>query len=82
MQPEEAKAYATLATAQRLNGNLDESLASYEHALSIDSKHDEAIAGKAEILESQGRTEDADQLLQTVASIKFDSYYTSKSTYR
>lgn len=66
LQPSEAKAYATLATAQRLNGNLDESLASYERALSIESTHDEAIAGKAEILESQGRTEDADQLLQTV----------------
>lgn len=66
LEPKEAKAHATLATAHRLNGNLEQSLSSYEHALSIESMNDEAIAGKAEILESLGRTKDADQLLQTV----------------
>jgi len=63
LQPQDAKPYATLATSQRLNGNLEESLASYDQALTLDPLLDEAIAGKAEVLESQGKTHEAEQLL-------------------
>lgn len=63
LQPEKAQPQAILATAHRLNGNLDKSLASYDRALTLDPKLNEAIAGKAEVLESLGRTEDAEQLL-------------------
>ena len=63
LQPQEAQPHATLATAHRLNGNLEEALASYERALSKNPSFPEAIAGKAEVLESLGKTEEAESLL-------------------
>ncbi|MDP6693741.1 MAG: tetratricopeptide repeat protein, partial [Phycisphaerales bacterium] len=64
LQPQEAQPHATLGSAYRLNGNLDDSLAAYERALSLDPSLQEAIAGKAQVLESLGRTQEADALLQ------------------
>ena len=64
LQPQEAQPHATLATAYRLNGNLDKSLASYEHALTKNPSLPEALAGKAEVLESLERTEEAETLLK------------------
>jgi tetratricopeptide (TPR) repeat protein len=63
LQPQEAQPHATLATAHRLNGNLEEALASYERSLSKNPSFPEAIAGKAEVLESLGNTEEAEKLL-------------------
>ena len=64
MQPQEAQPHATLATAHRLNGNIEEAFASYERALALDPSFNEAIAGMAEVLESLGQTEEAETLLQ------------------
>jgi tetratricopeptide (TPR) repeat protein len=63
LQQQNAQPYATLATAHRLNGNLDEALASYDRSLERDRSFPEAIAGKAEVLESLGRTEEAEKIL-------------------
>ncbi|MBC8308970.1 MAG: sulfotransferase [Planctomycetes bacterium] len=63
LQPQEAQPHATLATAHRLNGNLEEALAGYERSLSKNASFPEAIAGKAEVLESLGNTEEAEKLL-------------------
>ena len=63
LQPQEAQPYATLASAYRLNGNLEEAIASYEQSLAKNPSFSEALAGKAEVLESLGRTEDAEKLL-------------------
>ncbi len=63
LKPQEAQPHATLATSHRLNGNLQESLASYQRALDLDPSLGEAIAGMAEVLESLGDTEEAEQLL-------------------
>jgi len=63
LQPQEAHPYATLATSHRLNGNLEDSLASYEHALTLDPSLNEAVAGMAEVLESLGRTDEAEAVL-------------------
>lgn len=65
LQPLEALSHATLATAHRMNGDLDESLVAYDHALSLDSTLPEAIAGKAEVLESLGRTDEAHNILRS-----------------
>jgi tetratricopeptide (TPR) repeat protein len=63
LQPQEAQPHATLATAHRLNGNLNKALSSYEASLAKNPSFSEAIAGKAEVLESLGRTEEAQTLL-------------------
>lgn len=63
LKPKQTHSHATLATAYRLNGDLEEALASYERALSIDSTFPEAIAGKAEVLVSLNRTQEANELL-------------------
>jgi len=63
LQPQEAQPHATLATAHRLNGDLDAALTSYERALTKNPSFPEALAGKAEILESLGRTDEAETLL-------------------
>ncbi|MFT4592895.1 MAG: tetratricopeptide (TPR) repeat protein [Phycisphaerales bacterium] len=63
LQPQDAQPYATLATSHRLNGNLDEALAWYDRSLERDRSFSEAIAGKAEVLESLGRTEEAEKIL-------------------
>jgi tetratricopeptide (TPR) repeat protein len=63
LQPQEAQSHTTLATAHRLNGHLAKALASYETALAKDKHFNEAIAGKAEVLESLGRTEEAIEFL-------------------
>jgi len=65
LQPLEALPHSTLATAHRINGDLDEALAAYDHALSLDSTLPEAIAGKAEVLESLGRTDEARNILRS-----------------
>ncbi len=52
-------AHAALATALRLNGDLQGALKSADAALSLDASHAEAIATKAEALESLGRREEA-----------------------
>ena len=64
LQPKEAPPHANLATAHRLNGNLEEALTSYNFALGIDSSYPEALAGKAEVLESLNRTNEAQTLLK------------------
>jgi tetratricopeptide (TPR) repeat protein len=64
LQPQEAQPHATLATAHRINGNLKEALASYNQALTNKPSFPEALAGKAEVLESLGQTEEAQALLQ------------------
>jgi tetratricopeptide (TPR) repeat protein len=64
LHPQEAQPHATLATAHRLNGHLNNALASYEQALEKNPSFPEAIAGKAEVLESLGRTKEAEALLQ------------------
>jgi len=63
-----APPHSVLASSHRLNGNLDSSLTCYERALSIDSMLAEAIAGKAEVLESLGRTDEAHALLDATPS--------------
>jgi len=64
LQPKEPQAHANLATAHRLNGKLDEALASYNLALTLNATFPEALAGKAEVLASLGRTEEANTLLR------------------
>lgn len=66
LQPHEAQPHATLATAHRLNGDLDASLQSYDQALGFDPSFIEAIAGKAEVWESMGLTDQAHALLEKV----------------
>jgi tetratricopeptide (TPR) repeat protein len=68
LQPQESQPHATLATAHRLNGKLDEALASYDRALAKNPQFPEAIAGKAEVLESLSRTEEAETLLHGISN--------------
>ena len=63
LKPQEAQSHTTIATALRLNGDIDDALSSYEHALQLDPTFPEAIAGKVEVLESLGRTVDAEEIL-------------------
>ena len=56
LQPTNAMPHATLATSHRLNGNLEEALASYQRAYDLDPTLSEAIAGLAEVLESLNRS--------------------------
>ena len=63
LQPQDAQPYSTLGTAYRLNGDLENALASYDQSLKKDPSFSEAIAGKAEVLVSLGRTNDAEKLL-------------------
>ena len=63
LQPQNAQPHATLGTAHRLNADLDNALASYNIALEKDSAFAEALAGKAEVLESLGKTEEAESVL-------------------
>jgi tetratricopeptide (TPR) repeat protein len=64
LQPQEAQPHATLATAHRINGNLKKALTSYNQALTNKPSFPEALAGKAEVLESLGQTEEAQALLR------------------
>jgi tetratricopeptide (TPR) repeat protein len=63
LQPKDPQSHTTLATAHRLNGDIDKALVCYDQAMSINPSFPEAIAGKAEVLESIGRTEEAEILL-------------------
>ncbi len=63
LQPQDAQPYSTLATSYRLNGDLDNALAFYDQSLEKNHSFQEAIAGKAEVLESLGRTDDAETVL-------------------
>ncbi len=64
LQPQDAQPYTTLGTAHRLNGDLEDALASYDKALEKDREFAEALAGKAEVLESLGKTNEAEIVLR------------------
>ena len=68
LNPQEAIPLATLGTAHRLNANTSEALDAYEQALNLDPNLPEAIAGKAEILESLGKTAEAEAFLANFPS--------------
>lgn len=59
-----APAHADLGSALRVLGRLDEAIEQYDTALSTQRGLPNALAGKAEILESLGRTEDALALIE------------------
>jgi len=56
--------YFGLASAQRMAGNFDDALKSYDYALALQGDYNEALAGKAEILESRGMTDEAWSLIE------------------
>ena len=63
-QPYEAKNHARLGTTLRLNDQLDEATEAYDTALGIDRFNSNARAGKAEILISTKKAEEATELLR------------------
>ncbi|MDG2201379.1 MAG: sulfotransferase [Phycisphaerales bacterium] len=63
LQPFESRNHSRLATVHRLNGHLDQAMAAYEKALELDGTSQHAIAGMAEVLESQGDSDAAATLL-------------------
>jgi tetratricopeptide (TPR) repeat protein len=66
--PEHASSHARLGTVHRINAQLDDALAAYDTALAIDPSHVEGIAGRAEVLESLHRTDEARQLLDPIVT--------------
>ncbi|MDP6601262.1 MAG: sulfotransferase, partial [Phycisphaerales bacterium] len=62
--PQDARGHAMLGSAHRLNGDLDSALAAFDKASAIDPSSTEAIAGKAHVLESMGRSDDAWSMLE------------------
>lgn len=59
-----AMAHADLGSALRVLGRLDEAMAHFDAALAAQPNNPRALAGKAEVFETQGRTEDAMQLIE------------------
>ena len=63
LQPFESRNHSRLATVHRLNGHLDQAMSAYEKAIELDGTNQHAIAGMAEVLESQGDSDAAAALL-------------------
>ncbi len=59
LQPNSSRNHARLGNAYRINNRFEEAIAAFDQALAFDRNNLEAIAGKAEVLESLGKTEEA-----------------------
>ncbi|MCH2133711.1 MAG: sulfotransferase [Phycisphaerales bacterium] len=64
LQPNRSRNHSRLGNGLRMNNRFDEAIASFDQALALDRHNLEAVAGKAEVLESQGRTEEAIDLVK------------------
>lgn len=62
-QPFESRNHSRLGTVLRLNDQLDEAMHCYEKSLELDTRNPDAIAGKAEILQSRNESDAAAELL-------------------
>lgn len=64
LAPRDARNHARLGTALRFNDELDAAMNCFDTALSLDRSCADAIAGRAQILEQLGRTEEAMDLVR------------------
>ncbi|MDG1899793.1 MAG: sulfotransferase, partial [Phycisphaerales bacterium] len=64
LQPFESLNFSRLGTIHRLNGDAPESMKAYDRATSINPRNTNALAGRAELLESEGNTDAAIELLR------------------
>ncbi len=67
-QPFEAKNHARLGTTLRMNDEFDDAITAYDAAIAIDRFNSNARAGKAEILVSLKRPEEAVELLRPLVN--------------
>ncbi len=63
-QPGHSRNHSRLGNGYRLNTRFDEALEEFDTALTLDRHNLEAVSGKAEVLESLGRTDDAIALVK------------------
>ncbi|MDG2422492.1 MAG: sulfotransferase [Phycisphaerales bacterium] len=64
LQPDNSRNHSRLGNGYRINTRFEEAIAAFDTAMSLDRHNLEAVAGKAEVLESLGQTDEAMSLVK------------------